>query len=1147
MRSFLLPCALFLASVASAFAQSPAPQATPGAQARTTPAPASAPQAQSNLPNTTRLLRFPATNGTDIAFTYAGALYTVGKDGGVARRISSGPGYSSFPRFSADGTQLAFTSQYDGNTEVYVMPAQGGEPKRLTTTATLARDDISDRMGPNNIVMTWTNTKPQVVFRSRMKSFNSFNGDLFTVGMDAELPKPLPIPRGGFVSFSPDDSKMAFNRIFREFRTWKNYRGGMADDVWLFDFKTGATTNLTNDAAQDIAPMWGPNDRIYFISDRTARMNLFSVNTAGQDLKQHTDFKDYDVKFPSIGKDAIVFEQAGYIWRFDLASGQAAPVAIEIKEDLASGRAGMVDASKQIGSVSAAPDGERAVVVGRGELFTVPAKDGAPRQLTRTSNAHERDAVWSPDGKWIAYNSDITGENELYVRAQDGKGEPQQLTTKADTYYYQPIWSPDSKKLLWSDRLQRLRFVDVASKAVTQVDQDPYGEIQGYNWSPDSQWITWSRPEENNGVKVYLYSLAQKQPIPVTDDWYSSGDPNFSDDGKYLLLTSSRDFNPLFGQEDFAQIYRDMSRPYLVTLARETENPLGPRSDEVGKAEQKKKEEEAKKDGDKKPDAKDAAAKKPVTVKIEAEGIQDRLIAVEVPRGDYTSLRMVGDRLFYLRRTVADDSGDDDDDGGPGNRKAHLCSYNITDRKETVHGEVNGYEITADGKKMLVKVKEDYAIIDLPKDKLELKDEKAGKDFKLKLKGLDMMLDRRAQWRQIYFEAWRQMRDFFYAPNMHAVDWPAMRDKYAALVPFVNHRNDLTYLIGEMIGELNIGHAYVAGGERPETPRIKLGLLGAELSRDPASKAYRIDRILPGENWNKRTRSPLTALGVNVKPGDFILAVNGTPVASVSNIYDLLIGQADKQVTLRVNSKASDDGARDITVVPTADESPLYYIAWVRKNIDEVAKKTNGEVGYLHIPDMSQAGLNQFTKLYFPQVRKKALIIDVRGNGGGFVSPLIIEKLRRELVMVAMARNGTPQTNPPNTFLGPMVTLMNEFSASDGDIFPFRFKSAGLGKLIGKRSWGGVVGIRNPLPFMDGGQLFRPEFAPYSKDGQHWLMEGVGVEPDIVVDNDPAREFKGEDQQLDRAIQEILEELKTKRFDLPPIPPFPDRSKPKSN
>ena len=1085
------------------------------------------------LPKTTRLLRFPTTNGDQIVFCYAGELYTVTKDGGTARRLTSGPGYSSFPHFSPDGKQLAFTSQYDGNTEVYVMPGEGGEPKRLTTTATLSRDDVSDRMGPNNIVMGWANTQPEVIFRSRRTSFNSFIGDLETVGMDADLPKGLPVPRGGFTSFSPDDSKMAFNRVFREFRTWKHYRGGMADDVWIYDFKTQQTENLTNNPAQDICPMWGPDNHIYFLSDRDGRMNLFSIDLASKQSKQLTNFKDFDIKFPTISKDSIVFEEAGYIWRYDLANGKAAPVPIDVKEDFASGRSQFLDASKHTEGVDLAPDGQRVIVVARGDLFSVPAKNGTARALTKTSNAHERDAVWSPDGKWIAYNSDESGENELYVRSQDGKGQPQQVTKGADTYYYQPIWSPDSKKLLWSDRMQRLRYVDVASKAVTEVASDKVGEIESYDWSPDSQWVAWSQPEENFQPRVYLYSVTSKKSVPVTDDWYGSGRVAFSDDGKYLMLSSGRDFKPTFAEEQFEAVYLDQQRIYLVTLSKDTESPLAPKSDEVGKAE--KKDKEGEKDKDKK-DEKKEEKRKPVTVKVDTDGIQNRIVGLEITPANYQNFRLVDGRVFYLRRTVGDNTGGDDEDGGPENQKWHLCSYSLEDRKETVLGDVNSYQISFDGKKMLVKIDKDYSIIDLPKDKLETK------DHKLDLGGLDVMADRRAEWKQMYNEAWRQMRDFFYSPTMNGVDWKAMRDKYAALLPYVNHRNDLTYLIGELIGELNNGHSYVAGGERPETPRIKLGLLGAQLSRDSASHAYRIDRILPGENWDDENRSPLTAIGLNLKAGDYILAVNGTPVSTLPNIYDALIGTAGKQVILRVNSKTTDDGARDVTVVPTADESPLYYLDWVQHNIDYVSKKTNDQVGYVHIPDMGQPGLNEFTKRYFPQIKKKGLIVDVRGNGGGFVSPLVIERLRRALVMIEMSRNGTAQPNPPQTFLGPMVTLINEFSASDGDIFPYRFKMLGLGKLIGKRTWGGVIGIRNSLPFIDGGQLFKPEFAPYSKDGKGWVIESHGVDPDIVVDNDPAKEFKGVDQQLDRAIDEVQEEMKTKGYELPPIPPFPNRN-----
>ncbi len=1072
----------------------------------------------------TRLLRFPATDGSQIAFTYAGEIYTVGVEGGVARRLTDGPGYSSFPRYSPDGAQLAFTAQYDGNTEVYAMPAAGGPPKRLTTTATLGRDDISDRMGPNNLVMTWKNTAPQVVFRSRMKSTNDFIGQLFTVGLDADLPQQLPVPRGGFISFSPDDTKMVYNRVFREFRTWKHYRGGMADDIWLYDFKTGATENLTNNPAQDICPMWGPDGKIYFASDRDGRLNLFSVDLETKETKKLTDFKEFDVKFPSMGKGLIVFENGGYIWKFDPKAGSAVQVPISVKEDFASGRSALVDAGKHLESVSPSPDGKRAIVVARGKLYSVPAKDGEARNLSIGSTAHERDASWSPDGKSIAYISDRTGENEIYVRLQDGKGEPQQITKGADTYYFTPVWSPDSKKLLWGDRLQRLRIVDVGTKAITAVDHNATNEIRDYAWAPDSQWVTWARDEDNSQSKVYLFSLAAGKKIEATDGWYSASNPVFSDDGKFLLFVSARDFNVTFGEEEFVNIYRDMDRVYLLPLARATPSPLAPKSDEVGQNEDKK-------DDDKKDDS----AKKPVTVTVDEDGLKERVVALKIPSANYKDLRLVDDRVFYLRHTAGDDADDEEDEFGPGKQSLALGSYSLKERKETVLGKVNSYEITADGKKMLVKIDKDYGIIDVPKDKIELKD-------KLKLNSLDLMLDRHAEWAQIYYESWRQMRDFFYAPNMNGVNWAGMRDKYAALLPSVNNRNDLTYILGELIGELNNGHTYTGGGERPETPRIKLGLLGAEFSRDAASRAYRIDHILPGEDWNDETHSPLRTVGVDVKEGEYLIAIDGQPVAALPNMYEALIGKAGKQVTLRVNAKPSDEGARDVIVVPTADEAPLYYLQWVQKNIDYVNKKTDGKVAYLHIPDMGKPGLNEFTKRYFPQIHKQALIVDVRGNGGGFVSPLVIERLRRAWTMVEMSRNGTPQVNPAQTFIGPMDAICDEFSASDGDIFPFRFKTLGLGKLIGKRTWGGVIGIREPLPLTDGGQLFRPEFAPYSKDGTGWVIESHGVDPDIVVDNDPTKEFHGEDQQLDKAIEVILEELKTKAKQIPPIPPYPNRS-----
>ncbi len=1121
----------------------------------------------------TRLLRFPATNGETIVFSYAGQLHAVPAAGGVARRLTDGPGYAIFPRFSADGKQLAFTAQYDGNTEVYVMPATGGVPKRLTVSATLDRDDLADRMGPNNVVMGWRNTAPEVVFRSRWRSFNPFIGELYTVRMDGDLPTQLPVPRGGFVSYSPDDTKIAYNRIFREFRTWKNYRGGMADDVWIFDLKSGALENITNDPAQDIFPMWAPNGRIYFVSERTGRGNLFAYDLATKKTRQVTQFTDFDVKFPSLGKGAIVFEQGGRIWRLDLASEKAAPVRIVVQEDGVGARPAVVNAGRFVQGLDLAPDAARVAVVARGDVFTAPAKSGPVRNLTQTPGVHERGAAWSPNGKWIAYLSDASGEFEIHLRAQDGKGEATALTTGADTYYFNPVWSPDSRKIAWADRKQRLRVVDVETKVVTTVAENPESLIFQFAWSPDSQWIAYVRDGVVGHGRIVLHSLADGKSLDATDGWYDVSNPTFSDDGKWLLFTSARDFNPIYSDTEWNHAYQNMERIYLLALTKDTASPFAPKSDEVEIAKDEPKKDEAKKPdaakdaepakadekavatADAKPAEKpEAPADKPatarkdgpggdkakakVTVKVDADGLQGRVIGLPVQPSNYSSLRLVGDRLFYRRLPGGPVTGGGGGEGFGAGRvtRSVIAVYSLKDQRETELGNFDGFEISSNGKKMLVRSGRDHSLVDLPMGRIEPKPEQ-----RLDLSGLEVNLDRRAEWTQIFHESWRQMRDFLYAPNMHGVDWPAQREKYAALLPHVQTRNDLTYIIGEMIAELHVGHAYVGGGDRVEAPRIKTGLLGAQVSRDPASRAYRIDRILRGENWQTRTRSPLTELGVNVSVGDFILAVDGRPVRELDNLYTALIGKAGKQVVLRVNGKPEDAGARDVTVVPIADESSLYYEEFVQRNIDHVAARTGGKVGYLHIPDMGPEGLNEFVRRFYPQLTKQALVIDVRGNGGGNVSPMIIERLRRELAMVSMRRNGAPSPNPTHQLLGPKVTLLNEYSASDGDIFPFRFRAHGLGQLIGKRSWGGVVGITASLPFTDGGDLRKPEFAPYSKDGKSWVMEGHGVDPDIVVDNDPAREFRGEDQQLDKAIEVILEEMKTKSVTLPQPPPFPTR------
>lgn len=1058
-----------------------------------------------------RLLRFPTMNNNTIVFTYAGDLYSVDAKGGTARKLTNDIGTELFAKFSPDGKHIAFTGQYDGNTEVYLIPAEGGIPKRLTFTPTLGRDDVSDRMGPNNIVTGWKDNST-IVYRTRGWEFNDMKGKLFTVSINGGDPVQVPLPRGGFNSFSPDGSKLAYNRMFREFRTWKRYRGGQADDISIYDFKTKKTENITNNPAQDIFPMWA-GDKIYFISDRDSRLNLFSYDLKSKETKKLTDFKDFDVKFPSLGDKSIVFENGGYIYSVDFATEKVTKHSISIDADFVSGRGGMIDVSKNVSNFEIAPDGKRALFGARGELFTVPLKNGPTRNLTNTSGVHERSSKWSPDGKWIAFISDESGEDEIYIIPQDGSAKATKLTSGAETYKYGLIWSPDSKKLLWNDKNQKLQFVDIDSKKVTLVDEAEAWEINSFEWSPDNKWISYSKPEVDVMSRIYLYSLENGKTTPVTDGWYNSTSPSFSDDGKYLFFTSLRTFSPSYGWTEWNHIYQDMSKIYLIALAQDTKSPFEPKSDEVS-IKDKDKEDEKPKDDKKSSD---------VVVKVDLEGITNRVIELPVTASNYFNLTSAGNKLYYNRN-------------GSKDQKSKLLFYDFDKLSETELGDFGGFEISADNKKMLVSQMNSYAIVDLPTAKLEIKD-------KLNLSDMKMNLDRYAEWKQIFNESWRQMRDFLYDPNLHGVDWEKMKKNYSQLLEYVNHRIDLTYVIGEMISELNIGHSYVGGGEYPKAERIKLGLLGANVERDPSSKFYKISKIYKGENWNKDRRSPLTEIGVTAKEGDFITAIDGVPVNTVVDINQLLIGKAGKQVTVKINSTAKLDGSKDNVIIPIEEQSELLYYNWVQENIEKVNKATNGKVGYLHIPDMGPNGLNKFAEFYYPQLKKEALIIDDRGNGGGNVSPMITERLNRQLVMIDKARNGTTGANPGGMHVGPKVLLMDEFSMSDGDIFAYRFKHYKIGTTIGKRTWGGVVGIRGSLPFVDGGTLNRPEFSRYDVDGKEWVMEGYGVDPDIFVDNDPALEYDGVDEQLNKAIEVALENLKKNPVKLPAPPKYPNKSK----
>jgi tricorn protease len=1060
-----------------------------------------------------RLMRFPSVSGDKVAFSYGGDLYLTSIDGGIARKITNHKGYEMFPRFSPDGKYIAFTAQYDGNTEVYVVPSDGGEPKRLTYTAVLDRDDIGDRMGPNNIVITWTPDSKNIIYRSRKQSFNDFKGLLLSVSLEGGLSKELPFSVGGFCSFSPDGKKLVYNKVFREFRTWKRYKGGMADDIRIFDFDSKTSENITNNDFQDIIPMWIGNE-IYYLSDRDHTMNLFVYNTDRKQTEKVTSFTDFDIKFPSANGNIIVFEKAGYIYKLDAKTKKAEKLTIKISDDGLWARGEYKDASKYMRTIDVSPNGERVVISARGDIYSLPSTKGITRNLTKTPGVHERNVAWSPDGMYIAYLSDASGEFEIYIQKQDGSETPIQLTKNSDTYKFNIEWSPDSKKIVWADRKLKLQYVDINSKEIKYVFQSKINSIDYYNWSLDSRWIVFSQQSENRFSIISVYNTETGQVRDITDSWFDSGDPVFSSNGKYIVFVSARDFSPVYSQTEWNHAYINMSRVYLVLLKKDCPSPFLLENNEVSLTPENNKPDKPDKD------SKDKADRITQT-DIDFDNIGERIIALPVKPSNYSELSCVNDYVYYIENPQFDSQV--------------FKMYDLKKQEEVELGKNMRYAISASKKKMLVKESDKLSVIDLPSSKITLKDY-------VNVSSMKVLVDYQQEWKQIFDEAWRQMRDFFYVENMHGLDWKAIHDKYAQLVPYVRHRDDLTYIIGEMIGELSIGHAYINSGEKPKVDRIPIGLLGAKISKH-SSGYFRIDSIIGGNNWNPALRSPLTEPGVNVKTGDFIISIDGEDLKYINDLYKLLEYKADKEVLLTVNNKPEEKDSRKTLIKPLRSELDIYYYSWVQNNIRKVEKATNGEVGYVHIPDMVSEGLNEFAKYFYPQLNKKVLIIDDRGNGGGNVSPQIIERLQRELTRSRMFRNGTvPASVPGEMMLGPKIMLIDQYSASDGDLFPYAFKKHKLGTVIGQRTWGGVVGISASLPFIDGTDLRKPEFASYSADTSDWIIEGRGVEPDIFVENDPYREYLGIDDQLNKAIEIAKEQLKNYK-PLPPIPVAPDKSK----
>ena len=1030
-----------------------------------------------------RLLRFPATNGSEVVFSYAGDLYSVPLTGGEARRLTSHKGYEMFARFSPDGKSIAFTGEYDGNREVYLIPATGGAPERLTYTSTNARDELGDRMGPNNMVMTWTPDGKNIVFRNRIG--DGFPGELWTVPVNGAMPTRIPLPEGGFCSYSPDGKKLAYNRVMREFRTWKYYRGGMADDIWVYDGKK--VQNITSNDAQDIFPMWC-GDRIFFASDRDMTMNIFVYDTRTGVTSKVTDFHDYDVKFPSTNGKLIVFEQAGWIWKLDPATLKYDKISISLASDDIYARTREKYVGDRVSAVSLSPDGSRLAVTARGEVFNVPADEGVTRNLSRTPGANERGADWSPDGKSIAYISDRTGETEIWLQdAEDESKEPVQLTSGTDTYIRGLMWTPDSKKILFTDRKNRLSEVDPATKARRVLLTEPRGEFSSVECSADSRWLTYTRPQDNQMSVVYVYDMVSGKEYPVTEKWYNSDSPRFSEDGKYLIFNSDRDFNPIYSRVEWDYAYTNLSASYIVMLAKDTPSPLLPKDGRTASPKEKTDKEEG-----------------PAAVKVDSDGLFSRIVKLPFSgRNFYCD----GKKIWYTA-----------------GRSTNVFDFSTGKSEQCADGRIS-YNFGS--KKAILMSGAAFGVIDFPAAKAKV-------DKNVDMGGMNATIDYSREWPQIFDEVWRAFRDGFYLENMHGRDWKAVKEKYSVLLPYAKTRLDLNYIIGEMISELACGHAYVSVGEYDKPERINMGLLGAELSKD-RSGFFRIDRILEGAPYSEKLRSPLREPGMDIKEGDFITAVDGISTKDCINIYKLLTGKADRLVELTVNTKAA-AGGRKVVVKPTADEYPLYHYEWVQNNIRTVDKLSKGKVGYIYIPDMSQEGLNEFARYYYPQLDKEALIIDDRANGGGNVSPMIIERLLRNVYRRDMYRTSSLiGTVPEGTHTGPKVLLINKYSASDGDLFPWSFKANNLGTVIGTRTWGGIIGISGSLPYMDGTDVRVPFFTNFDAAKGEWIIENHGVDPDILLDNDPVKEAAGIDEQLEKAVETALEQIKDRK----PLPGVP--------
>jgi len=1084
----------------------------------------------------TKLLRFPDIHGDQVAFVYAGDIWTAPADGGRARHLTTHPGLELFPKFSPDGKWIAFTGQYEGDEQVYVIPTEGGIPRQLTFYP--ANGPLPPRWGYDNQVYGWSPDGKSVLFRSMRQGWDLTDTRLYLVDVDGGLPRPLPMPVSGAGDLSPDGKKAVYTPLTRDFRSWKRYQGGWAQDLWIFDLQSDETTRVTDNPRTDRDPMW-IGDKIYFASDRDGTLNLYSFDIASGATQELTHSKTWDVRWPSDdGVGRIVYELGGELSIYDIASGQSHAIAIDVPTDSLPTRPEHISVADDVEDFNLSPDGKRALFVARGDVYTVPIEHGPVRNLTQSSGVHDRDAVWAPDGAKIAYISDASGEEEIYTIDQAGEAKPEQLTDSLAVRLDGITWSPDSEKISFSDKDGKVYVLTVATRKLQQIADSPSRFSDDQVWSPDSAYLAFSLPEPTGFSSLYIWSAADGQTRRVTGPLWNEFGPSWDPAGKYLFYLADHGFAPQIGSFEFNYVADRETGIYALALTKEGPDLFPPRSDEVkvtapgdegdkAMAEKDEKKAKAGKGKDETAKAEGAEAKK-VQVTIDFDGLADRVIRVPVDFENYAGVVALEGSLLYAQ-------GDPFYYGRPGpSGGLQLKLFSLEDREAKDFADhVSGVAVSEDGSKVLLQQRGGYKLYDT---------KPGGEPKPVSTDGLETTVDPKAEWAEIFDEVWRRYRDYFYVPNMNGYDWQALHDRYATLLQYVGHRSDLNYVISEMIAELNNSHAYITGGDWDMPKRPDVALPGAWFELDPAAGRYRISRILHGQEEEPKYRSPMDEVGIDLHVGDYVLAIDGKNLGAKDNPYRMLRYKADRPVELTVNSKPTADGARKVTFDPITDESELIYLAMVTENREKVEKATGGRVGYIHIPDMGSDGIWEWLKYFYGQIRKDGLIIDVRDNGGGNVSQMIIERLSRQLLALGWARNNDfPTTYPGTVFRGHLVCLINQGSASDGDIFPAMFKQAGLGPLIGKRTWGGVTGITSHGPLIDGGIVFVPEYGFLSKEGK-WTIEGWGVEPDIEVENDPKSVIEGKDPQLEKGIEVIMKEIQEDPRPLPPRPAPPVRT-----